>query len=143
MEESIKNKMKTIKIYLAPTVQKVHKEILNSQGEPFVSSRYVTVPSKKNQQQAIVSKSTGKSFIKQSEQYVNGKKLTYPFFHNEANRIIQETGITRIIRAKMKIIFYFPDYLPRDLTNKSESIMDALVESKIIYDDKFQVSNKI
>lgn len=135
--------MKTIKMYLAPTVDKIHKEIVNSQGEPFISQRYVTVPSKKNQQQAIVSKSTGQSFIKQSDQYIKWKKLVYPFFYNEANKIIQDTGITRITRAKMKIIFYFPNYLPRDLTNKSESIMDALVDSKIIYDDKFQVSNKI
>lgn len=133
--------MKTIKIYLAPHIEKVHEERTNSEGIAFVSKRYVTVPSKKNQQQAIVSKSTGKPFVKQSEQYVNWKKLVYPIFREEASRIFAINGSNKIIRAKIKIIFYFPNSLPRDLTNKSESIMDALVESGIIFDDMFQVCN--
>lgn len=133
--------MKTIKIYLAPFVDKVHEKRRNSAGQPFISKRYVTVPSKKNQQQAIVSKSTGKPFVKQSDQYINWKKLVSPVFDQEATRIFEMNGSTRITRAKMKVIFYFPNHLPRDLTNKTESIMDALVDSGIIFDDMFQVCN--
>lgn len=135
--------MKTIKIYLAPYVDKIHKEVVNSDGQPFMSKRYVTVPSKKNSQTPIVSKATGKSFIKQSEQFTFWNNLTKPIFLQERQRIA-EMGINLpIVRAKMKIIFYFPNHMVRDLTNKSESLMDSLWESGIIYDDMFQVSNKV
>ena len=133
--------MKTIKIYLAPYVDKVHEKCLNSAGEPYVSKRYLTVPSIKNQEQAIVSKSTGKSFIKKSEQYIYWKQIVYPIFKQEADRIFNEFGVDKIIRAKIKIIFYFPNNVPRDLTNKADSIMDALRDVGIIYDDMFQVTN--
>lgn len=135
--------MKTIKIYLAPYVDKVHEKCLNSAGEPYVSKRYLTVPSMKNQEQAIVSKSTGKSFIKKSEQYINWKKIVYPIFDKEATRIYESTGLNRISRAKIKVIFYFPNNVPRDLSNKVESIMDALRDAGIVYDDMFQVANKL
>lgn len=135
--------MKTIKIYIAPYREKVHKNRLNSQMQPFISMEYVTVPSKKNQQQAIASKSTGNSFIKQSDQYIKWKKMVAPVFQKEADKIFERTCVSKITRAKVKIIFYFPNTVPRDLTNKSESIMDALVDSRIIYDDMFQVANKV
>lgn len=133
--------MKTIKIYLAPYVPKVHEKCLNKAGEPFVTERYLTVPSMKNQEQPIVSKTSGKAFIKKSEQYKNWKRIVYPIFKQEADRIFKETGAEKIIRAKVKIIFYFPNNVPRDLTNKADSIMDALRDVGIIHDDMFQVCN--
>lgn len=135
--------MKTIKIYIAPYVDKVHEKRLNSDGVPFISKRYVTVPSKKNSQTPLVSKSTGKSFIKHSPQFKFWNDLTRPIFLTERSRIAAMGVNLPIVRAKMSIIFYFPNNMVRDLTNKSESIMDSLFESGIIYDDMFQVANII
>lgn len=133
--------IKTIKIYLAPYVEKVHKEVLNSSGQPFISKRYVTVPSKKNQNIPMVSKKTGKPYLKRSQQYATWKKIVYPLFEAERIKLLNQ-GIDTIYRCHIKTIFYFPDHIARDLSNKQESIMDALVDSKIIFDDRVQVCNK-
>ena len=39
----------------------------------------------------------------------------------------------------MNIYFYFPDNRIADLTNKAESIMDLLVDNKIIKDDNWRI----
>jgi len=132
-----------IKIYLAPTRLVKLKKCKNSNGEVFSHEQYVTVPSKKNQQTPIVSKTTGNSFIKQSDQYIKWKKIVIPIFDKEYERIALKGHNLPLIRCTVKIIFYFPNKIPRDVTNKGEAIMDALVSSRIIYDDKMQVSNKV
>lgn len=135
--------MKTIKIYLSPTRPQTLKKCLNKAGEHLVLDRYVTVPSKKNQQQAITSKSTGESFIKQSDQYIKWKKIVYPILSKEYERIANMGVSLPLVRVRVKVIFYFPDKISRDITNKAESIMDALVDSKILYDDELAVVNNI
>ena len=64
-------------------------------------------------------------------------------FDAEFSKMNQAGVQLPITRAKIKIIFYFETELPRDLTNKSESIMDALRDTKIIIDDMYQVTNNI
>lgn len=133
--------IKTIKIYLAPYVDKEHKEVKNSSGETFVSKRYVTVPSKKNQNIPMVSRKTGKPYLKRSQQYNTWKKIVYPIFEAEKEKLLNQ-GIDTIYRCHIKTIFYFPDHIARDISNKQESIMDALVDAGIIFDDRVQVCNK-
>lgn len=132
---------KIIKIYLAPYVNKVHKKLINSNGKPYISKRYVTVPSKKNQNIPRVTKS-GKPFIQRSAQYSEWKEIVEPIFRSEKEKLLN-AGITTISRCKIKIVYYFPDNVARDVTNKDDSIMDALVDSGIILQDSVQVSNDV
>lgn len=135
--------MNPIKIYLAPTRLVKLKKCKNSNGEVFSHEQYVTVPSKKNQETPVVSKTTGQAFIKQSDQYIKWKNLVMPFFYEQNSRIASKGFNLPLVRCHIKIIFYFPNQIARDVTNKGEAIMDALVSSGIIYDDKIQVSNKV
>lgn len=129
--------MKTIKIYLSSTTTQISK----ATGQPII--RPVAIPSKKNQQQAMVSKSTGMAFLKHSDQYIRWKKLTAPFWEAQAWKAAQMGIRLPVVRCKTSIIFYFHDDKDRDCTNKAESIMDALVECGILADDNFKVAGDL
>lgn len=42
-------------------------------------------------------------------------------------------------RCEIELLFHMPDNRVADLTNKAESVMDALVDAEVIEDDKWQV----
>lgn len=41
------------------------------------------------------------------------------------------------------VVFYFPDNRKKDMSNAAESIMDLLVDSRIIKDDSWQHVNSL
>lgn len=48
-----------------------------------------------------------------------------------------------IDKCRIQIDFYAPDKRSGDLTNKAESILDALVDAKILMDDNWFVCNDV
>lgn len=91
------------------------------------------VPSKKNSKQII---------------YVRGRPLIIPSknhkqWHTQA--ISQLYGIKPVARQIdcIELIFYPSTKRKFDLTNKAESIMDLLVDARIIEDDNYTVLPKV
>jgi len=91
------------------------------------------VPSKKNSKRIMRSKS-GRTLVlpsKNHQEWVRGailelKSATY--------------GLETIkVAQHVDLVFYSPDKRKYDLTNKAESIMDALVDAGILLDDNYEV----
>lgn len=59
------------------------------------------------------------------------------------NKDIESSSGKLIEKAEMHINIYAPDLRKSDLTNKAESIMDMLVDQKIIADDNWFVVPKL
>jgi len=87
------------------------------------------IPSKKNSR--IINRKTGKSFPSKN----------YQEWHKDASKQLQGRIPDEAIECtkKVTITFYAPDKRKYDLTNKAESIMDLLVDNKILEDDNYQV----
>jgi hypothetical protein len=138
--------VKVIKIYLKSEKREIAGQIKGKNGKMVTveRTRPIAVPSKKNQQQPLVNKKTGKAFLIASEQYSRWRKMTSDFWDEEWIKL-RNAGIKPlpITRCKVNIIFYFADDRSKDCTNKAETIMDALVEHQIIYDDSFQVVSDV
>lgn len=85
------------------------------------------IPSKKNSRIIIMGKKRPFSI----------PSTKYKEWHKQATLQIQEIkSITNI--QEVAILIHFPDNRKADLTNKAESIMDLLVDNKIIADDCWQ-----
>lgn len=87
------------------------------------------IPSKKNSRNVFV----------RGGKPVNIPSKKYNQWHQSAATQIRGHG--RKIRLKsvedVQMDFYFPDFRKCDLTNKAESVMDLLVDCKIIEDDNW------
>lgn len=137
--------MKVLKIYLKSELTKIIGTGFDEKGRPIKleRTRTVAIPSKKNQQTPIINKNTGKAFLKQSDQYVNWKQITKPFWESQYLKLCDAAVRLPIVRCKVKIQFFFADDRDKDCTNKAETIMDALVEHQILADDSFKVVSDI
>lgn len=93
------------------------------------------VPSKKNSRNLFVR--GGKLFNIPSKRYKE--------WHNEASKQIENYIPTEPIQKvkHISIHFWAPDKRKTDLTNKAESILDLLVDSKVIADDNWFIVNSI
>lgn len=92
------------------------------------------VPSKKNSRNAFLRR--GRIFNIPSKQYTA--------WHKEASKVIQESD--RLLLSDISLVrlyFWAPDKRRSDLTNKAESIMDLLVDNKVILDDNWYVVNRV
>lgn len=128
-------------------------EIFEINGETFIfkNTRKIVVPSKKNQQAIdIVPKTnldTGEvTYVPvphPSAQHQKWTKEHTPIFYAWKRRMIAQGVDIPIMRAKLKILFYFPDSKDRDLGNKAETIYDIMRDTGIIADDKFKVLKPI
>src|ERR1700761_621411 len=139
---------KTLKLVLKgeiPEPDEVYE--INGEVFRFENSRKIVVPSKKNQQAIdIVPKKnidTGEvTYVPvphPSAQHQKWTKEHTKIFRQWKRHIITNHGIrTPIYRAKLKILFYFPDSKDRDLGNKAETIYDIMRDTGIIIDDKFK-----
>lgn len=90
------------------------------------------IPSKKNSKQWIVR--GGRRFLVPS--------LNHSAWHDsQLSRIIENRvrPLKPITRCQVMIDIYFPDKHRYDLTNKAESIMDLLVDARIIEDDSHEI----
>ncbi len=85
------------------------------------------IPSKKNSRRIIMGRRRPFSV----------PSTAYKEWHRRSYLQIREVKKCEDIQSVV-IMFYFPDNRKADLTNKAESIMDLLVDNKIITDDCWQ-----
>jgi Holliday junction resolvase RusA-like endonuclease len=97
----------------------------------FLSGR---IPSKKNSKQIIRNK--GRSVIISSSDYLKLDKWAVLELRSQANR---HGAVFPIDCCDVVIGITFPDKRKTDLSNKAESLMDALVKAEVIKDDCWQV----
>ena len=87
--------------------------------------------SKKNSQQILVNKRTGKLFISQSKIYKNFERESGKFLIKYKNNITYPVNL--------KCTFYVPNKRKRDLTNLENAIADILVKYKVLKDDNYNI----
>lgn len=88
--------------------------------------------SKKNSQQILKNRKTGKYFISQSEAYKNFERECGYFLLKYKNSNISYP-------INLKCLFYVPDRIRRDLTNLENAIADILVKYKVLEDDNYNI----
>ncbi len=91
---------------------------------------------KKNSQNIIWNKNTGKPMIIQSKQYLEFEKMCKPFLSKYSNLKINQP-------INLKCTFYVPDKRVRDLTNLLNSIQDVLVRYRVLMDDNYNVVKSV
>lgn len=141
MSEKGTGNKKVFKIYLNGVESKILDTILLPDGtiRKLETDRLISIPSKKNQKTPLISKSTGKLFIKHSEQFLSWQKKTKGFWREQYFKMHEQGIRLPVVRFKVKALFYFGDDKIRDSQNKWETIADALVEHGIIADDDIRV----
>lgn len=94
------------------------------------------IPSKKNSRQWI--KRGGRMLLVPSKDYAMWHEEKMWDLIKYRNRLKEP-----IKRCSIDIQIFFPDNIRADISNKVESIMDLLVDSKILEDDRWQVCYKL
>ena len=96
-----------------------------------------TVPlapiSKKNSQQILTNKATGRPFIMPSKKYKDYEKAASKYIP----RLRQPTPIDQPVN--IKCLFYMPTRRRVDLTNLLEAIDDVMVKAGLLEDDNYTV----
>lgn len=95
----------------------------------------LTPITKKNHQQILVNRKTGKRFVSPSEQYKIYESQAVWYVPKRRN------GKPIDIPISVKCLFYMPTFLPCDLTNLLEAIDDILVSAGLIEDDNYTIIN--
>lgn len=85
----------------------------------------------------IPSKKNSKMAIPIHHRCVLVTQARYKEWHKEASQYLQK--IVFPARVELTITFYFPDHRRTDLSNKTESIMDLLVDNGVLSDDNWTV----
>lgn len=138
-------KPKTFKLVIKGEVLKLLNEYTFADGRkvsiPVMEK--IVVPSKKNQQRIAVNKATLKPILLDSAQHEKWQKSNLRDFRQYADKMAAAGFSLPVTRAKVKVLFYFPDSKDRDLSNKFETIADIMVDSGILMDDKFKVLKPI
>ena len=94
------------------------------------------IPSKKNSKQWIFR--GGRKFLVPSDNYTawhEEKMWEIKKYINSVKNPIEECTV--------EIFIYFPDNIKADLTNKAESIMDLLVDARVLKDDCHQICSSV
>lgn len=86
--------------------------------------------SKKNSQQILVNKATGRPFIMPSKKYKEYERAALWF-------IPKGETITRPVNVKC--LFYMPTHRKCDLVNMQEAILDVMVKAGLLADDNFSI----
>ena len=89
----------------------------------------------------IPSKKNSRNIFYRSGRIHNTPNAKYQAWHKQA--IVQLPKIGYVEVKRIILDFYFPDLRRADLTNKAESVMDLLVDAKIIEDDNWKVVPEI
>lgn len=87
--------------------------------------------SKKNSQQILINKSTGKPFIMPSKKYKEYEK--------EAGWFIPKIKEPICYPVNVKALFYMPTRRKCDLTNMLEAVDDIMVKYGLIADDNYTI----
>ena len=95
------------------------------------------IPSKKNSRKMCRNPKSGHRFTMPSDNYKEWHAhAEMELFSQYRNKKISEV-------QEVQMDFYMPDNIRKDLTNTAESIMDLLVDCKIIEDDNWKVIPRI
>jgi Holliday junction resolvase RusA-like endonuclease len=86
--------------------------------------------SKKNSQQILLNRKTGKPFIMPSKKYKE---------YEEAARWFLPKIPTITTAVNVKCLFYMPTHRKCDLTNMLEAVDDILVGASVLQDDNFTI----
>ena len=86
---------------------------------------------KKNSQQIVINKKTGRPFVMQSSKYKEYEKNTGWFLKKLPKPISEPVNV--------KCVFYRETRIRCDLSNLLEAAMDILVEYGILADDNFNI----
>lgn len=92
------------------------------------------IPSKKNSKRIV--RRGNRSLLIGSADYLSWKGSVALLLNSRAKETIQQAN-------SITLKFKFPDNRRADLTNKAESIMDAIVDAGILKDDRWQVTSTI
>lgn len=87
---------------------------------------------KKNSQQILINKKTGRPFIMPSRQYKEYERKAACFLIPKPPRPIE-------CEVNVKCLFYMPTRRKTDLTNLLEAVDDILVGSGILKDDNYTI----
>ena len=87
--------------------------------------------SKKNSQQILINKATGRPFISPSAKYKN--------YERDAMWYIPHKGLKIDYPCNVKCVFYMPTRRRCDLTNLLEAIDDIMVKAGLLADDDYTV----
>lgn len=87
--------------------------------------------SKKNSQQIMVNRATGRPFIMPSKQYKEYERNSLWFIPKLTKPIDYAVNV--------KCLFYMPTHRKCDLTNLLEAIDDIMVKSGLLADDNFTI----
>lgn len=87
--------------------------------------------SKKNSQQILINRKTGKPFISPSKQYKEYEKAALWFIPKLKEPINEPVNV--------KCLFYMPTKRKVDLTNLLEAIDDVMVKAGLLEDDNFSI----
>lgn len=136
-------KPKTLKFVLKGELPAISEYIEMEDGsimELKKAPQRIVVPSKKNQQRIAVNKKTLKPLILPSKQHEIWIKKSRKEFLDFKDHIVMNHDVrVPIVRAKIKVLFFFATGMDKDLSNKFETISDILVDTGIIADDSFKV----
>ena len=95
---------------------------------------HFTVPltpiSKKNSQQILVNRATGRPFIMPSKKYKEYEKDAMWFIPK---------GETINKPVNVKCLFYMPTHRKCDLVNMQEAILDVMVKAGLLADDNYSI----
>ena len=87
--------------------------------------------SKKNSQQIVVNRATGRSFVMPSKQYKEYEK--------DALWFIPKVEAPIICPVNIKCLFYMPTRRKVDLTNLLEAVDDVMVKAGLLADDCYTI----
>lgn len=91
----------------------------------------LTPISKKNSQQIMVNRATGKPFIMPSKQYKEYERAAMWFIPKSKKQIDHPVNV--------KCLFYMPTHRKVDLTNLLEAIDDIMVKAGLLADDNYTI----
>lgn len=101
-------------------------------GEMLIKFTVPMAPvTKKNHQQILKNRATGKHFVAPSQQYMDYESMALWY--------IPKRGKAIDFSVNVKCLFYMPDARRCDLVNHLESIDDIMVKAGILKDDNYKI----
>lgn len=87
---------------------------------------------KKNSQQILINRKTGRPFIMPSKKYKEYESMALYYLYKRAGMPLEGP-------LNVKVMFYMPTRRKTDLTNLLEAVDDILVKAGIVVDDNYSV----
>lgn len=109
--------------------------LINGHIDPAFNKIIFTIPlppiSKKNSQQILVNKATGKPFIMPSKKYKEYEQTALWYIPKQRAPINMPVNV--------KCVFYMPTKRKCDLVNMQEAILDIMTKAGLLVDDNFTI----